>query len=613
LSPGGRIKDSDVETVRERTDIVKLISDYVPLKKSGREFRGPCPFHKEKDPSFYVNPAKGVYYCFGCKASGGVFNFVMQKEGLNFTEAVERLADRIGYQISYERASPEDSRKRTETDRLFKINQTASDFYHYVLTESDAGAGARAYLEERKLFGDIAKEFKVGFAPPGWHNLGGFLAGKGFKAPEMVKAGLARERRGGSGGQGVYDLFRNRVMFPILDHRGRVVAFGGRRMPGGDSADEPKYVNSPETPIYRKGHTLYGYFQSRRNVQDMSEAIVVEGYTDLLGLYRVGVTNVVATLGTALTENHFDLLDRACEKVYLAFDADRAGIEAALRVLEFFTRYRMDIFVLSLPQGEDPATIADKGGAEAFSELKRTAEGLVDFAARKTVDRYDCSTAMGRRRAMEACVPIISRVSSDEFRPVRNDLVRRIGGLLEMPPETVEVFLREASKAGDRRSDAPSAPRPDAMWEKVEREALQVLLHEPLAFIEHQYIDDDYFVGEDNKKILAILKEIRVDDEEVLQAEFDSLIGRMVEGIEDERLRGKVMSIVVESPPECEAGYDGVFDRLRFNFFKSRKLKVQEEIRRTDNKLEPKKYDGLCDQLFEIEQIMKDLFPYDHR
>jgi len=174
-----------------------------------------------------------------------------------------------------------------------------------------------------------------------------------------------------------------------------------------------------------------------------------------------------------------------------------------------------------------------------------------------------------------------------------------------MPPETVEVFLREASKAGDRRSDAPSAPRPDAMWEKVEREALQVLLHEPLAFIEHQYIDDDYFVGEDNKKILAILKEIRVDDEEVLQAEFDSLIGRMVEGIEDERLRGKVMSIVVESPPECEAGYDGVFDRLRFNFFKSRKLKVQEEIRRTDNKLEPKKYDGLCDQLFEIEQIMK--------
>ena len=614
MSPGGRIKDSDVDNVRERTDIVQLISEYVPLKKSGREFRGPCPFHKEKDPSFYVNPAKGVYFCFGCKASGGVFNFVMQLEGLKFGEAVERLADRIGYQVSYEKSTSSDIQKRTEKDRLFRLNQTAAEYFHYMLGETDEGRGAREYLEDRGFTSEVIEEFQLGFAPAGWENLVGFLTKKGFTAGEIVKAGLARQRGGGSvGGRGAYDVFRDRVMFPILDHRGRFVAFGGRRMPGEEAGDEPKYLNSPETPIYKKGHTLYGFHQARSTMQDGRESIVVEGYTDLLALWQVGVKDVSATLGTALTENHFDLLNRVSDSVYLAFDADKAGMDAALRTVDFWGRFRLDIFVVMLPEGEDPASVAKKGGAEAFAEMKGRAEGLLEFAVRKTIEGFDTANPMGRQRAMEACVAILSKVSSDEMKPLRNDLVRKIGGWLDMPPETVEVYLREASRVAGK----PGRPDTDAhtavIWEKVEKEALRVLLHDLDALTEHQYLDDDYFSNEDNRKILRLLKEIPVFDEVTLQAEFDSRTQRMVEGIADEGLRGKVSRLLMESPPECKPGYeDIVFDRLEYLFYKKRKHQVELDIGRINKKLEPKKYESLCDQLLEIEQVMKQLFPYDH-
>lgn len=614
MSPGGRIKDTDVETVRERTDIVQLISEYVQLKKSGREFRGPCPFHKEKDPSFYVNAAKGVYYCFGCKASGGVFNFVMQIEGLNFGEAVERLADRIGYQVSYEKTTAVDIQRRTEKDLLFRLNQTAADYFHYVLKETEEGRGAREYLKGRGFTHETADEFRLGFAPPGWRNLAGFLAKKGFEPREMVKVGLARERGGGAGGdRGVYDVFRNRVIFPILDHRGRVVAFGGRRMPQESAEGEPKYLNSPETPIYRKGHTLYGFYQARSALQDSREAVVVEGYTDLLALWQVGIKEVVATLGTALTENHFDLLNRVCDTVYLAFDADRAGTDAALRTLAFFNRFRLDIFVVALTRGEDPASVAEKGGAEAFIGMKQKAESLLDFAVRNAIQGYDMSNVEGRRRAMEACVPILSRASGDEMRPLRNDLVRKIGGWLDMPPETVEVYLREASRMSEKTGVSPPDSRATAMWEKVENEALRVLLHDTQAFLEYQYLDGDYFTNEDNKKILELLKEIQVYDEEVLQAEFDSQIRRMVEGTTDESLRGKISRLLMEPPPDSTPGFEGtVFDRLEYLFFERQKRDVELEIGRTNKKLEPKKYQALCGRLLEIEQVLKRQFPYDH-
>ena len=615
MSPGGRIKDSDIEAVRERTDIVQVISEYVPLKRAGREFRGPCPFHQEKDPSFYVNPAKEVYFCHGCKEGGGVFNFVMRMEGLAFNETVERLAGRIGYQVAYEASSPEETKGRLEKDRLFKLNQTAADFFHYALLETAPAKTAREYIASRGFESEIVEEFKLGFAPPGWDNLAGFLAKKGFNEKEIVTVGLGKERGGGpQAGRGIYDIFRDRVIFPILDHRGRVVAFGGRQIPGSGDDEGPKYLNSPETPVYRKGHTLYGFYQSRPAIQDTKEAIVVEGYTDLLALRQAGVAPVVASLGTALTENHFDLLGRFCDRVYLSFDADRAGIEAARRVLEFFNRFSLEVFVVMLPAGEDPATLVEKGGSEAFLVLKDSAESLLDFSIAKIIESQDTRTPLARQLAMQACVPVLSRVSGDDMRPVRDELIRRISSMLDMPEETVQILARDALRPPGARGRSTTDPaRVSVMSDKVEKEALQVLIHDPVALLEQQHLDADFFSDPTNKNILTILKEFPVCDENVLQAEYDAFLRRKVEGAEDEDLRRRMMELLVESPPECSPGYENkVFDRLMYTFLKHRKQKVEADIRQTNKSLEPKKYDALCEQLLELQQLIRDQFPYDH-
>lgn len=612
MSPGGRIKDSDIEAVRERADIVQVISEYVPLKKAGREFRGPCPFHQEKDPSFYVNPVKEVYFCHGCKAGGGIFNFVMQMEGLNFAESVERIADRIGYQVSYEAASPDEVRGRQEKDRLFKLNQTAADFYHYTLVETPGAAKAREYLSGRGFAGEIVEEFKLGFAPPGWDNLSGFLAKKGFKENEMSTVGLAKERQSGS--RGVYDIFRDRVVFPIHDHRGRVVAFGGRKMPDGADDEGPKYLNSPETPIYRKGHTLYGFYQSRPAIQDSREAIVVEGYTDLLALRQSGILPVVASLGTALTENHFDLLGKFCDRVYLSFDADRAGIEAARRVLDFFDRFGMEVFVVTLPAGEDPATLVEKGGGEAFTALKNEADNLLDFSVARIIESMDTATPMARQRAMQACVPVLKKVSGDEMRAVRAELIRKIASVLDMPEQTVQIFARDALRpAGTRARGAADPGRVTVMGDKVEKEALRVLLHDAGALLDQQQLDEDLFTDPVHKQILGILKEFSVRDENVLQAEYDAYLRRKLEEVEDEALRRRVMELLVESPPDCSPGYQNtVFDRLTSMFLKRLKQRVEADIRKTNKTLEPKKYNALCGQLDELQQLIRTQSPYDH-
>lgn len=614
MSPGGLIKDTDIDTVRERTDIVQLISEFVPLKKSGRQFRGPCPFHQEKDPSFYVDPAKGLFHCFGCQASGNVFNFIMKAEGLNFVDAVERLADRIGYQVTHEAAGPGETKERSDRDRLYKLNRTAADYYGYLLKETAEGRKALEYLAGRGYGEEMVEEFQLGYAPPSWDSLGAFLKKKGYPEREIVTAGLARERERGQGsGRGSYDIFRNRVMFPILDHRGRVVAFGGRAMPGDESAEQPKYINSPETPVYRKGHTLYGFYQSRERIQQAGEAVVVEGYTDLLSMAQAGVSNVVATLGTALTEYHFDLLNRFCDRVYLAFDADRAGREAAVRPLSFFSRFRLDVYVVSLPEGEDPASLLEKEGAPAFERFRLSAEALPDFAAKRAIEACDTSTSMGRRRAMEACVPILEKVSGEDMRPVRDDLVRKIGGWLDMPETTVSYFIREASRDRAGPTGSVGRARAPAMGEKVEREALKVMLHDPEVLLEHQYMDDDYFTSPDNKKIFQMLKDISAIDEEVLRADYDSAINRLVQEIDDEALRAMVAGLLMEPLPELDRDYaGGVFGRLRYVFFKRLKRKKELEISRVDKKLEPIKYDALYDQLLDLDRLIKEQFPYDH-
>lgn len=616
MSPGGRIKDSDIEAVRERSDIVQVIGEYVPLKKAGREFRGPCPFHHEKDPSFYVNPAKEVYFCHGCREGGGIYNFVMKIEGLDFAEAVEKLADRIGYRLSYDATSAGEIEGRLEKDRLFKLNTSAADFFRYNLAEGRDGSPARAYLEGRGFGSEISAEFSLGYARPGWDTLTDFLKKKGFAEKDMVAVGLARERSGErqGAGRGVYDIFRNRLIFPILDHRGRVVAFGGRQIPGLDDKDGPKYLNTPETPIYRKGHTLYGFYQSRNHIQESREAVVVEGYTDLLALRQAGIMPVVASLGTAITENHFDLMAKFADRVFLAFDADRAGMEAARRVFEFFNRFNLEVFVVSLPPGEDPATLIAKGGAEAFEALKSAAAPLLDFTVERIIGSIDTGTPMGRQKAMQACMPVLSRVSGDEMTIVRHELVRKIASMLEMPEESVGVMVRNALRPpGARARESVASERVGIMGDKVEREALRVLAHSPWALMEQQHLDADLFTDPYNRKIFLILKEFPGCDENVLQVEYDNFLRRQVEAAEDKTLRGRMMELLIASPPACGPDYETtVFDSLVKAYLKRRKQKIETEIRGINKKLEPRKYDHLCGELLELQQLIRDQFPGDY-
>jgi DNA primase len=267
-----------------------------------------------------------------------------------------------------------------------------------------------------------------------------------------------------------------------------------------------------------------------------------------------------------------------------------------------------------LPTGEDPASLVEKGGADEFTRYKEKAETLLDFSVRKVIEGCDTSTAMGRQRAMAACVPVISKVSSDELRPVRNELLRKVGGLLDMPEETVEVYMRQAVKKapGPGVREEPGARAPD-MWDKVEREALHVLIHSPGALVEQMYLDDEYFTDPGNKIIFEMLKEFPVCDEEDLQVEFDSFVRGMLERLEDEDLRGRVTSLIVEPPPEGVQGYENkVFETLKLNFFKREKRRVEFEISKVNPKLEPKKYESLCARLLEIQQVIREQFPYDH-
>ncbi len=607
----GRIKDSDIEAVRERTDIVKLISEFVPLKKAGREFRGPCPFHKEKDPSFYVSPQKGVYHCYGCQASGNAITFLMEYEKLDFAEAIERLADRLGIRLERVAGSPDEARKRDLKDRLFKLNEAATDYFRHQLVDAAGGKPALEYLTGRGMDRALVDEFKLGYAPPGWEDLNAFLLKKGFARADVVTSGLGRERRPDGGGSSTFDMFRNRIMFPIVDHMGRVVAFGGRAMPGVEG--EPKYINSPETPVYRKGYVLYGYQQSRGAIQDAREAVVVEGYTDLLSLWRSGVRNVVAPLGTALTEHHFELLARSADRVYLAFDSDRAGMEAAARALELFSKFKLEVLVVQLPEGQDPASMVESGEADGFIEAMREAEPLFEFVCDRTVAAQDISTPMGRRRAMEACVPVLEKISSDDMRPVFNDVVRKLSSTLDMPEETVKFFLAEAKAPRGKASSRGTERRATGMWDKVEVEALALLLQNPAALADHQYLDADYFTNPVHKKIMEMLKDIPLGAEETEQAEHESGIGRLIESVDDPELRSTMTQLFMEPLPDCEPGREEkVFDSLSRRFYEGKRRLLKLEIGKVDKKREPNKYKALCDRLYELDQIIKEQFPFDH-
>ncbi len=412
-----RIAEESIQKVADSSDIVEIIGGYFPLKRAGTSFRAICPFHKEKSPSFHVNPSRQSFHCFGCGAGGGVFRFVMDYEHIDFPNAVRKLAQRAGI-VLVEDNDPKEQSRRDQRSRLLELHKEVSARFHRNLLRTHEAEHARAYLKRRGLTKEIAVDWQIGYAPAGWETLRNWAMEKGFTRDELVQGGLLSVRDGES--QGGYDRFRDRLMFPIRNDYGEVVAFSGRIL--NDSQKEAKYVNSPETPIFSKGRVLFGLDKSKRSLIEAGSAIVLEGQIDLISAFEHGVRNVVAPQGTAFTSEQARLLRRFVEQVILCFDSDTAGQNAVEKSLPSLLAAGIEVRVASLPSGEDPDSLIRGQGVEAFSEKLSTARDFFDH----TIERAIAEAA-------------------GQFGPREKAAVaRKLGGYLELLPEAA---LRETTTA----------------------------------------------------------------------------------------------------------------------------------------------------------------------
>jgi len=411
----GRIPKQFIDELLTRTDIVDVIDARVPLKKAGKDYKACCPFHEEKTPSFTVSTDKQFYHCFGCGAHGSAIGFLMDYDHLGFVEAVEELAARAGLPVPKEAGVVSGQEKNGSADLLEMLHE-ASRFYRNQLRDHPQAGLAVDYLKQRGITGEIAHEFGLGYAPDGWDNLLRALGKDDSRRDKLVRAGLAVKKEGG----GYYDRFRDRIMFPIEDYRGRVVAFGGRILAQGD----PKYLNSPETPLFHKGRELYGLFHARAAIKRENRVLVVEGYLDVVALAQFGIDHVVATLGTATTREHLERLFRHAPEVIFCFDGDRAGRDAAWRALENTLpamREGRQVSFLFLPEAEDPDSYVRKEGRDAFLSRLNKAIPLPEYFFDILSRQVDLGRLDGRARLVELARPLLSKMPSGVLRQMMLD------------------------------------------------------------------------------------------------------------------------------------------------------------------------------------------------
>lgn len=444
------IPQDKIDEIRERADIVDIVSEYVALKKNGKNHVGLCPFHSEKTPSFTVNHEKQIFYCFGCGAGGNVFTFLMKQENLSFPEAVKTVAKRVGIDLSLIEKKPSGEERQREL--MFLANHAAEDFYHqYLLTSPDAER-ARIYLKKRGLGLETIKNFKIGCTPAGRDGLARFLAKKGISLEMAEKAGLVNKR--GQGGKtnasaaDFYDRFRNRVMFPITDTRARVIGFGGRTL----GNEEPKYLNSPTSPLFKKGEVFYGMYQSKNSASAKGFALIVEGYFDLLMLHQYGFSNAVATLGTALTPNHLRKLKGYTKEVYTLFDSDAAGNAAALRSVPMFIDEEMHARIVLIPAGLDPDDLLQKQGAAQMAQHIQKAMPIMDFFLDSMRTKFNIETPSGKVSFLEAAAPYVARMGNIAERDI---YVEKIANILHIRQDAVLPTIKAVAAKG-RESMAKS-------------------------------------------------------------------------------------------------------------------------------------------------------------
>ena len=538
----GSIPDDKIEEIRRRADIASLIGEYVTLKKAGRNYLGLCPFHREKTPSFTVSPDKQMFYCFGCSEGGNVFSFLMKLNHLTFPEAVRHLAKKVGVIIPERPMSREEKERYSLAEQIRRVNELAAGLFMNTL-RSPAGEDAREYLRKRGIGESAIETFRLGFSPEGWTHLSEYLDKKGVSPKLAQQAGLLVERTGKS--QGYYDRFRGRVMIPIEDVDGRVIAFGGRVM----GAGEPKYMNSPESAIYTKGNTLYGLARTREAIREKGFALLVEGYFDLIALWNAGITNVVAMLGTALTRAQVDLIRRYTTRVVAVFDPDEAGKKALARSLELFLAGNVHARAVILPDGQDPDEFVRVNGREKMDEVVAKAWPMADYYIDQILGGR--GTLEEDRDKLREAVAFLSRLEDDVG---RNLFVKKVAEALVVDEE---VLKKEVLRT---RSRNPSAVPPDlprrstaAEMDPSELSLIRMMLEYPE---KSSTVRDSAILADFRTEKLKSLGEelLAMDREGRTMRDASSLVGTLTEG----PLRDKLLALLVQESPFSEE----LIDRL---------------------------------------------------
>ncbi|MEU0809551.1 DNA primase [Streptomyces sp. NPDC005970] len=463
----GRINDDDVKAVRDAVPIDAVVSEYLQLRNAGGgNLKGLCPFHDEKSPSFQVSPSKGLFYCFGCQEGGDTVDFIMKIDHLSFAETIERLASQAGITLRYEQGSATPGRQQGERTRLVEAHKAAAQFYVEQLDSPEAEIGRR-FLAERGFDQAAAQHFGVGYSPAGWDHLVRFLRGRGFSDKELILSGLAQESR-----RNPIDRFRGRLMWPIRDITGEVVGFGARKLRDDDNG--PKYLNTPETPLYKKSHVLYGIDLAKKEIAKTSRAVVVEGYTDVMACHLAGVTTAIATCGTAFGGDHIKILrrllmDNSSAEVVFTFDGDAAGQKAALRAFEDDQKFAAETYIAITPGGMDPCDLRLAEGDEAVKSLVDSRTQLFEFAIRQILARHNLDTAVGRAAALDEAAPVVAGIKNSSIQHESavhlagllgildtQFVVRRVGQLAQWARERGQ--RGGPQQGGGRRGGAPGGP-----------------------------------------------------------------------------------------------------------------------------------------------------------
>ncbi|MEU9316928.1 DNA primase [Streptomyces sp. NPDC048295] len=467
----GRINDDDVKAVRDAVPIDAVVSEYLQLRNAGGgNLKGLCPFHDEKSPSFQVSPSKGLFHCFGCQEGGDTIAFVQKIDHLTFAEVVERLAAKAGITLRYEEGGYNPSHQRGERIRLVEAHKAAARFYVEQLDGPEAGIG-RKFLAERGFDQAAAAHFGVGYSPAGWDHLTRYLRGKGFSDKELITSGLSQDGR-----RGPIDRFRGRLMWPISDTSGDVVGFGARKLRDDDNG--PKYLNTPETSIYKKSQVLYGIDLAKKDIAKASRAVVVEGYTDVMACHLAGITTAIATCGTAFGGDHIKILrrllmDNGSARVIFTFDGDAAGQKAALRAFEDDQKFAAETYIAIAPDGMDPCDLRLVKGDEAVRDLVEPRTPLFEFALRQIVARYDLETPAGRGAALDEAAPVVARIKNSSS---QHEVAVQLAGMLgildtQFVVKRVGQLARWARERGDQRGPAQPPSRGGRRDEQIQAPA----------------------------------------------------------------------------------------------------------------------------------------------